>query len=122
VDDQRAEQFLADSGLAHCVATACVDQLEGATKSPERRVCERPCVKPGAPENRSVEDKLFAGCQLFQTVERECCRRIKGASRVERVMLIACVKDTDGAGGGLLKPVTGAAPHPQADPHGDLVT
>ena len=100
VSDQRAEQLLADSGLAHRVATACVDQLEGVKNSPERRVCERPCVKPSAPEDRPVKDKLVACRQLFQPVERKRCCCIERASRVERVMLIACMKNTDGAGGG----------------------
>ncbi len=121
VSDQRAEQFLADSVLAHRVATACVDQLEGVTKSPERRACQRLCVKPGAPKHRPVKNKVFAGRQLFQPVERKRCRRIDRASRVERVMLITRMKDTDSAGGGLLEPVTSAATHPQADAHSDLI-
>jgi len=121
VSDQRAEQFLADSGFVHRVGTACVDQLEGVTNSPERRVCERPCVESGAPKDRPVKDEFVVCRQLFQQVERKRCCRIERASRVERVMLIARKKDTDSSGGGFLEPVTGAATHAQADPYSDLV-
>ena len=121
VNDQRAQQFLGGPSLSHRVMTACVDQLEGVTNPHERRLRERPRVKPGAPKNRAVEDELVGCRQLLEAVEREGCRRIERALRVERVMLVACMKDTDGTGGGFLEPVTGATTHPQADPHSDLV-
>ena len=114
--DQRTQEGVAGLYVGTLARRRRMNGIECLRKPVGDRLRQGRFVQAGSSEHRQVKDDIFVRSHFLEPIDGKGRRRVQRPVRVQGVVLVASVKNADGARCGFLQPVSRSRAHAQTDP------